>query len=125
MTDLNRRDFVRGGIAAAAGLSLSLGPGACSAERGRRTRGRSDAGDLDELARLLTGDLLLPDDPRYDEASRPANGRYAATRPIAVAQCATEEDVVTCVRWGVKYGVSPVARGGGHSYAGFSTTTGL
>jgi FAD/FMN-containing dehydrogenase len=125
MSKLNRRDFLRDGIATAAGLWISLGAGSCSAERDGRTRGRRDAGDLDELARRLTGDLLRPDDPRYEEASRPANGRYADTRPVAVAQCATEEDVATCVRWCVEYGVSPVARGGGHSYAGFSTTTGL
>lgn len=127
MSDLNRRDFVRGGLAAAAGLWISLGSGACSTEKsGRRREGRNgDSGDLDELARKLTGRLLRPDDPGYDEASRPANGRYAATRPIAVAQCADEADVATCVRWCVTYGVPPVARGGGHSYAGFSTTTGL
>ncbi|MGH7675638.1 MAG: FAD-binding oxidoreductase, partial [Gemmatimonadales bacterium] len=91
MSDLNRRDFVRGGLVAAAGLWISLGSGACSAEKGdRAARRKGDSGDLDELARKLTGHLLRPGDPGYDEASRPANGRYAATRPIAVAQCATE-----------------------------------
>jgi FAD/FMN-containing dehydrogenase len=125
MTDLNRRAFVRGGRAAAAGLWISTGAGACSSEPRGRGQARHDGGDLDELARRLTGDLLRPGDPGYDEASAPANGRYASTRPIAVAQCATEEDVATCVAWCVKYGQSPVARGGGHSYAGFSTTTGL
>lgn len=123
MTYWNRRDFVRGGLAAAAGLWIAPGIGACVREKGGRA-GR-DAGDLDELARRLTGDLLRPGDPGYEEASRPANGRYLSTRPIAVAQCATEQDVATCVAWCVKYGQSPVARGGGHSYAGFSTTTGL
>jgi FAD/FMN-containing dehydrogenase len=46
-------------------------------------------------------------------------------RPVAVAECADEADVVTCVNWVRRNGVMPVARGGGHSYAGYSTTTGL
>ena len=34
-------------------------------------------------------------------------------------------DVVICVKWCNKHRICPVARGGGHSYAGYSTTTGL
>ena len=45
--------------------------------------------------------------------------------PAAVARVADEADVVTCVTWCNENGVPPVGRGGGHSYAGFSTTTGL
>ena len=44
---------------------------------------------------------------------------------MAVAVCADEHDVATCVDWARRYHVRPVARGGGHSYAGFSTTRGL
>ena len=32
---------------------------------------------------------------------------------------------MTCIEWAIENGVPPVARGGGHSYAGLSTTTGL
>jgi FAD/FMN-containing dehydrogenase len=44
---------------------------------------------------------------------------------MAAALCADEHDVVTCVDWSRRYGVQPVGRTGGHSYAGYSTTTGL
>ena len=71
---------------------------------------------------MRTGRLLLPGDSGYEAASAPANGRFNSIRPFAVAQCGSEADVVACVKWSVKHGVSPVVRGGGHSYAGFSTT---
>jgi FAD/FMN-containing dehydrogenase len=80
---------------------------------------------LRNLRRHLKGRLLLPGDPDYLKESAPANGRYRSIRPIAVAECADEDDVVTCVNWVRENGVAPVARGGGHSYAGYSTTTGL
>lgn len=85
----------------------------------------SSDGDLEELCRRLDGTLLLPGDPGYCKAAQTANGRYHDILPLAVAQCAGEDDVVTCVQWCIEYGVQPVARGGGHSYAGFAATEGL
>ena len=82
-------------------------------------------GDLEQLRRRLDGTLLLPDEPGYREAAETANGRYHHILPLAVAQCAGEADVVTCVQWCIEYGVQPVARGGGHSYAGFAASEGL
>jgi FAD/FMN-containing dehydrogenase len=69
--------------------------------------------------------LLLPGEPGYTIATQPANTRFEAVRPMAAAQCAGERDVATCVRWSIEHGVQPVARTGGHSYAGYSTTRGL
>ena len=42
-----------------------------------------------------------------------------------MARCRGEADVITCVHWSRAHRVEPVARGGGHSYAGYSTTEGL
>jgi hypothetical protein len=84
-----------------------------------------DAGALDDLRRRLKGPLLLPGDAGYGPASDPANGRYRFVRPVAIAQVLDEADVVTAVNWSRENEVQPVARGGGHSYAGYSTTTGL
>lgn len=71
------------------------------------------------------GTLMLPGDSGYLPASAPANGRYLTVRPLAVARVADEDDIVTCVLWCTENGIRPVPRGGGHSYAGFSTTEGL
>lgn len=116
MTGLTRRDVLRGGAAGALGLWL---PFELVVPAGARTS------YLDELRRRLRGTLLLPASPGYGAASQPANTRYEHTRPIAVAQCADEHDVAVCIKWCREHGVQPVARGGGHSYAGYSTTTGL
>ena len=77
------------------------------------------------LARELKGQLVLPRSPDYAAENLPANDRYENIRPIAIALCDNTRDVVACVNWCRDYGVQPVARGGGHSYIGASTTPGL
>jgi len=123
MSGMTRRGFVRAGAAGAVGLWLPNGviKRAHAAARVPRVDPRA----LVDLRRRLTGTLLLPGDAGYLESSQPANTRFQDTRPAAVAQCADARDVSICVRWSRENGVRPVARGGGHSYAGFSTTTGL
>jgi FAD/FMN-containing dehydrogenase len=80
---------------------------------------------LDKLRWRLRGRLLVPGDKGFANAIAPANGRYLQVIPVAAALCADEHDVVTCVDWCRRYRVQPAARTGGHSYAGYSTTTGL
>ena len=83
------------------------------------------AGAVEDLRRRLSGNVITPLDASYPAAGLPANTRYPATRPAVIASCRDEADVVTCVQWAVENGVPPVGRGGGHSYAGLSTTNGL
>jgi FAD/FMN-containing dehydrogenase len=135
MTSLDRRDFLRTGTgalgaAAVTGLPrLPAGPARpvspARPGRARLTRAQLDNPPVEDLRRRLTGRLLLPADGGYDAATQPANGRFSGTRPVAVVLCATVGDIVACVNWAREFGVRPVARNGGHSYAGFSTTTGL
>jgi hypothetical protein len=125
---LTRREVVKAGATAALGLYLPIGllerPLTSRRAPGARTQHVDDSA-LEELARRLKGLLLLPSSPGYTEASQPANTRFQKTRPLAVAECADERDVVTCVHWSQAHGIQAVARTGGHSYAGFSTTSGL
>jgi FAD/FMN-containing dehydrogenase len=137
---IDRRDFLRTGtgalgVAATAGLGARRidtwaaaarhGAARHSATRHSATRKLAGRPPLEKLRRMLKGPLLVPGDQGYEAASAPANGRFATTRPVAVALCADESDVVACVDWSRQFGVQPVARNGGHSYAGYSTTTGL
>src|SRR5580693_6962149 len=103
MTALDRRDFLRTGTvalgaAAAAGLAGAglARPGGARAAGARLDQAELDNPPVEELRRQLAGRLLLPANGGYDAASQPANGRYSATRPVAVAQCATESDIVAC-----------------------------
>jgi len=83
------------------------------------------AGAIEDLRARLGGSVLTPEDAAYATSGLTANTRYSGIRPALIAQCRDESDVATCVRWAVENGVQPVGRGGGHSYAGLSTTTGL
>ncbi len=126
MTEVSRRELLRAGAAGAVGLWLPFAADARSASwHARVANGRIGNRALSELRRALHGRLLLPGDAGYDLASTPANARFDAIRPLAVAQCTGEADVITCVNWSRAYRVQPVAKGGGHSYAGYSTTEGL
>jgi FAD/FMN-containing dehydrogenase len=83
------------------------------------------APDYAALARSLSGELIRPGDQRYDGARLVYNTRFDDIRPQAVARCASVDDVKTCVRFARTTGVPLAVRGGGHSYAGWSTGTGL
>jgi FAD/FMN-containing dehydrogenase len=126
VSELSRRDLLRGGAAGAIGLYLPFAADGRSATwQARAANARVSKRALKELWRALRGGLLLPGDPAYDIAMTPANARYDGIKPIAVAQCLSEGDVVTSVNWARAHGVPPVVRGGGHSYAGYSMTEGL
>ena len=125
MNGPNRREYLKAGIATTVGLGV-MGARPAEADDAASPAGEKVSPErLVELAAELarsTGRLILPGDDGYEAASAPANGRFNSIRPFAVAQCRSEADVVASVKWSVKHGVSPVVRGGGHSYAGFSTT---
>lgn len=80
---------------------------------------------LEQLARSLRGSLLLPGEAGYAGAALPWNLRFADILPTAIAMCESAEDVRTSLLWAQDNGVPLVARSGGHSYAGYSCTTGL
>ena len=77
------------------------------------------------LAAGLQGPLLMPGNANFAAHAQPWALQYATALPQAIAQCASEEDVGTCLKWANSNNVPLVARSGGHSYAGYSTTTGL
>lgn len=72
---------------------------------------------LGELRRALAGEVILPDDVRYDEARTTFNGTIDR-RPAAIAWPSSSADVATAVRWARDAGLPIAIRGGGHSVAG-------
>jgi FAD/FMN-containing dehydrogenase len=70
-------------------------------------------------------ELIGPDHERYDELRRPALPHYRHIRPAAVARCTTTEDVVEALTYARLHGLAVAPRGGGHCFAGRSSTTGL
>jgi FAD binding domain/Berberine and berberine like len=121
--DVTRREALsRGGrlfIAAAGGQTAAalVAPGSSSARRASRNWHR--------LERSLRGSLLRPGDRGFRAVSAAENYLYRSVIPAGIALCAGPEDVQTCVRWARENGVPLVARSGGHSFGGYSRTTGL
>lgn len=118
MSAATRRQFLVAGTLA----SLGVGLAACT---GNGDWVAIESNAIDDLRKQLHGTILLPGQSGFTDAWMPANGRYRDTVPTLVARVADEHDVVACVNWAKKFDIQPVARGGGHSYAGLSTTTGL
>ncbi|MGH3876685.1 MAG: FAD-binding oxidoreductase [Actinophytocola sp.] len=81
--------------------------------------------DLDRLRDVLQGDLVTPGSPDYEAARRPAFARHGGVRPRAVVRCASVRDVVQTITYARDSGTPLVPRGGGHCFAGRSTTEGV
>lgn len=78
---------------------------------------------LAELREDLSGAVLVPEDPGYDEARTLYNGMIDR-RPAVIAQCESPVDVVTAVRFARRLDLPIAVRGGGHSVAGMSLNDG-
>jgi len=83
------------------------------------------AADWGALAEAIAGEVVLPGDPGYDAARRPAIARFDDVRPSAVVRGATAADVAETVGLARAAGVPLAARSGGHCFAGRSSTDGI
>jgi len=83
------------------------------------------ATDWDALQGAIAGDVILPGSPDYESARRPAIARFHDRRPEAVVRCASPADVVETLTLVSRTGVPAVVRGGGHCFAGRSSTSGI
>ena len=83
------------------------------------------SGIFRELDRQLRGDVVRRGAPGYNAARVVYDTRYDSVKPQAIAFCESLSDVQKTVRWARKHHVHIVPRSGGHSYGGYSTTTGV
>jgi FAD/FMN-containing dehydrogenase len=77
------------------------------------------------LARSLKGRLVLPSTPGYATAKQLFDPRFDTARPATIAYCASPVDVQRTIAFARAHGIRPIPRCGGHSYAGYSTGSGL
>jgi FAD/FMN-containing dehydrogenase len=70
-------------------------------------------------------ELIAPDDPRYDDLRRPALPHYSHIRPAFIARCSTTADVAKALSYARIHELPLAVRGGGHCFAGHSSTNGL
>lgn len=78
---------------------------------------------LDKFRTVFTGEIIVPNDPGYDEARTIFNAMIDR-RPNIIAQCANVDDVVHAVRFGRDCDLEIAVRGGGHSVVGKALTEG-
>ncbi|WP_165365042.1 FAD-binding protein, partial [Streptomyces sp. C] len=114
----------------AAAVLAATGPGARAAgaraggaRPGARTAGGAGP-DFGALGRAMDGRLVLPGDADYAEARQLFQPRYDTVAPAAVAYPAHAGDVAVCLDFARRSAAAVVPRGGGHSYAGWSTRAG-
>ncbi len=121
---LARRAFLKASSGVVLGLGLAQLGGPTPTSNAQSALGLRDAA-WQELARDLRGTLVRPGATEFAALARPWNLRFASITSEGIARCVSAEDVRTCLLWARAYAVPVVARSGGHSYAGYSTTTGL
>jgi FAD/FMN-containing dehydrogenase len=85
----------------------------------------SATGFFDELAQSVRGAVVGRGDAGYDRARVLYNTRFDTFKPQAVVFCESLADVQRTVRWTRKHRVRIVPRSGGHSYGGYSSTSGV
>jgi FAD/FMN-containing dehydrogenase len=121
-----RRSFLIASTRAAsvAGLAALLDGAVPDRAFGRRGAGPSQR-QWRMLARSLRGELVLPSDASYDRVAPPYDKRYAGERPLGVVLAADTADVRAAMNFARHTGIRPIPRSGGHSYAGYSTGSGL
>ena len=85
------------------------------------------ASDLDwrRLARSLRGNLIRPGNAAYAQSRLLYDVAVAPAHPMAVAYCASNDDVARCLAFTREHSIAVTARSGGHSYAGYSCNDGL
>jgi len=76
--------------------------------------------DLEGLASHFEGELVRPGDDGYEAHRRVWNGMIDR-HPALIARCRSTDDVIAAINFARQQGLLLAVRGGGHSFAGFST----
>jgi FAD/FMN-containing dehydrogenase len=131
---LSRRLFLRAaGLGTATAAIAACSPGRLGGQLpGTAPTGTGSAGtgptgtamappDWAALRARLAGQLLLPSDEGYPTERLAFNPLFDTNQPAAVARCTRPEDVQACVDLAAAKHIPIAARGGGHSYVGYST----
>ena len=81
--------------------------------------------ELAEFRDSLDGEWFSPDSSGYEAIRRPVNLAYQEVRPRLVVRCRSVSDVVGAMTYATATGDRIVPRGGGHCFAGRSSTDGI
>ncbi len=77
------------------------------------------------MKEVFGGDVVLPGSDEYERLRRPALARFWDIEPAAVVRCRTAADVAEALAYARGSTMPFAVRGGGHCFAGSSSTTGV
>jgi FAD/FMN-containing dehydrogenase len=80
---------------------------------------------LADFGNSLDGEVFSPESPGYEAIRRPVNVAYGDLCPRLVVGCRSVSDVVGAIAYATATGERVAARGGGHCFAGRSSTDGI
>ena len=109
----------------AAGPAGPTAAGAAPTVAAPAATGSPTPADWTALGHDLSGPLVRPGEAAYAVSKRLFDPRFDSLHPAGIAYCRNPHDVATCLAFVRKYGVPVAARCGGHSYAGWSSSSGL
>lgn len=79
--------------------------------------------EIGKLNEILSGKVLMPHDPGFDDVRQIWNARLSKM-PFAIARCETTSDVAVTVNFVRENEIPFTVRSGGHSYAGLGVSEG-
>src|SRR3954453_16015041 len=91
--------------------------------KGTRMSSTIDVPVVDDLATRISGRVLAPGAPGYDDARAVHNG-LVDKRPALIVRCRTADDVVAALALALDAGLEVSVRGGGHNVAGRAVADG-
>ncbi len=132
---MNRREFLkRSGQASLAVAALTI-PGCATVVKQLTPRptpsisptpvGPPTVADWSALAGQVSGTVVLPSSLSYAADAHLFNPRFDSILPAGIVYCASVSDVQRTLAFAQRHAIPIAARSGGHSYAGYSTTTGV
>lgn len=77
----------------------------------------------DELRARLGSQVIVPDDPEYDDA-RALHNAMIDKRPAVIARCRSAADIAEALEFARRSNLSVAVRGGGHNGPGFGSVDG-
>ncbi|MBV8978235.1 MAG: FAD-binding oxidoreductase [Alphaproteobacteria bacterium] len=120
---LSRRNFIATSAALGAGLAGGGTAGYLLGRHEAEAAAKASARAWAQLAKLVR--VVRPWDDGFEQLILPNNLRYAGIVPQGVARVRNSDEIAKTIHWCREHRMPLVTRGGGHSYAGFSTTRGL
>lgn len=121
---LTRRQLIGRGLVL--GTAAVAGVSGCATATKRAAPGYPvSTADLSALAERISGRVVLPDGPNYDDSRVLFNSVYDYVRPLAIVQAGDAQDVARTIEFASGNGIALVPRSGGHSFAGYCTGPGI